>query len=98
LIFVISTIHIKPGTQEACIAAAKACVTETRKEDGCLSYDLHASVTEADKLVFVERWESRAHLDAHTRTPHFLAWRQIAGPLITDRNVEIINPAEVTGL
>ena len=97
MIFVISTIRIKPGAQDACIAAAKPCVAETRKENGCLSYDLHASVTEAEKLVFVERWESRAHLDAHARTPHFQAWREAAGPLIVDRNIEVIHPEKVTG-
>ena len=98
MIFAIATIHVKPGTQDACIAAAQACLAETRKEPGCISYDLHASVTEAGKLVFVERWESRAHLDAHTKTPHFLAWREAGAPFITDRHIEVIYPEQVTGL
>jgi len=98
LIFAIATIHVKPGTQEDCIAAAKACIAETQKEPGCISYDLHASMTEPGKLVFVERWESRAHLDAHTKTPHFLAWRAAGAPFITDRHIEVIYPEQVTGL
>ncbi|HEV2574965.1 putative quinol monooxygenase [Methylocella sp. CPCC 101449] len=98
MIYVISTAHLKPGTQAQAVAAAKPCLAETLKEDGCLSYDLHVSVSDPDKVVFVERWESRDHLAAHTRTPHFLAWRAAAADFVANRTVEVIDPAQVTGL
>lgn len=98
MIYVISTAHLKPGTQAQAVAAAKPCLAETLKEDGCLSYDLHVSISDPNKVVFVERWESRDHLAAHTRTPHFLAWRAAAADFVVDRKVEVIDPASVTGL
>ena len=75
MLFVIATLSLEPGTADAFVAATRNLLQETRKEPGCLSYDLNADVTDATKLVFVERWESRAALDAHFRTPHIAAWR-----------------------
>ena len=95
MLFVISTVNLKPGQREACLAAARPCIAGTVKEDGCISYDVHTSVTDPDKIVFVERWESRAHLDAHMRTDHFLAWREQGPQFIASRRVEIITPANV---
>ena len=95
MIFVISTVHLKPGALEACLAAARPCIAGTVKEDGCISYDVHTSVTDPDKIVFVERWESRAHLDAHMTTPHFLVWREQGPQFIASRRVEIITPQDV---
>ncbi|MBM3606829.1 MAG: antibiotic biosynthesis monooxygenase [Alphaproteobacteria bacterium] len=95
MIFVISTVNLKSGAREACLAAARPCIAGTVKEDGCLSYDVHVSVTDPDKIVFVERWESRAHLDAHMKTPHFLVWREQAPQFIASRRVEIITPQDV---
>ncbi|MFF3066583.1 putative quinol monooxygenase [Oerskovia sp. NPDC057915] len=47
-------------------------VEATRREPGCLSYELLQRVDDATRLVLVEEWESQAHLDAHTRTEHFV--------------------------
>ena len=98
MIFVIATAWIKPGTLDACLAAAKPCIAETVKEKGCISYDVHVSITEPEKLVFVERWESKAHLDAHTQTPHFKTWRAQGAEFVVKRSVEVIIPASVGGL
>lgn len=46
-------------------------VEETRKEVGCTSYELLQRDDDPTQLLLVEEWESQAHLDAHTRTPHF---------------------------
>ena len=98
MIFVIATARIKPGSIEACLAAAKPCIAETVKENGCISYDVHVSVTDPEKVVFVERWESKAHLQAHTQTEHFKVWRAKGAEFVVGRTVEVITPAEVGGL
>ena len=48
-------------------------VEPSRRESGCLEYVMHRSVSDAAVIVFVERWESGDHLEAHTRTDHFKA-------------------------
>ena len=98
MIVLIATLTIQPGSAAAVIAAATPCISGTRAEPGCLSYDLHHSVTDPDTMVFVERWAARDAIDAHMRMPHFLAWREQAAGLIVDRKIEIITPAEIASL
>jgi quinol monooxygenase YgiN len=42
----------------------------TRAEDGCLPYDLHEDVNDADVLAFYEIWATPAAHAAHDATPH----------------------------
>ncbi len=41
MIYVVATLTIKPETRADFIAAATACIQETRKEPGNIAYDLH---------------------------------------------------------
>lgn len=96
MLFVIATLAIKPGTYDALVAATQNCLEETRKEPGCLSYDLNVDVTDHTKLVFVERWESRPALEAHFRAPHLVAWREgAAKKYVEARKIEIIEDGRV---
>lgn len=48
-----------------------AMLEPTRKEPGCITYQLYSN--EADNtFFFYELWESADHLDAHTKTEHYL--------------------------
>ena len=40
-------------------------------DKGCISYDLLGSLTNDDRLMIVETWESREDLKAHMDTEHF---------------------------
>ncbi len=91
MIYVIATLTIKPGMVDTLLAAAKPAIAETRKEQGCIAYDLHQSATDDHTFVFVERWETRENLSAHMQAPHFLAWRAAGGPCIAARKIEIIS-------
>ena len=42
MIYVVATLMVKPETRAEFIAAATACIKETRKEKGNIAYDLHA--------------------------------------------------------
>ena len=98
MIYVIAELRIKSGMADQAAAAARACIAATVKEDGCISYDLHQSVSDPDRVVFVERWTSRDALTRHLETPHLKAWRAAAAGLVVDRKVEVITPEKVTGL
>jgi quinol monooxygenase YgiN len=96
MIYVVATLHIKEGTRDTFIAGARDMIAATVKEDGCLFYDLHQSVTEPNRFVFVERWTSREALGEHFKVPHMLTWRGISGPCLSQpSSVEIISPADV---
>ena len=40
-------------------------IEPTRKEEGCLIYELWQNQTDATDFTFVEEWETEAALDAH---------------------------------
>lgn len=58
--------------QARALEAYRELVAATRQEAGCLSYELLQRVGESTRFLLVEEWESQEHLDAHTRTEHFV--------------------------
>jgi quinol monooxygenase YgiN len=95
VIYVIAEVLVKPGTIDKAIAAARLSVAETVKEAGCISYDMHQSVTDPQRLVLVERWESREALTRHFETPHFKAWRAAGPEFVAERKAEVITPEKI---
>lgn len=98
MIYLIATLTIKPGSMDAIYEAVMPCIEATREEAGCISYDLHRSISNENKLVFVEKWKDRAALDAHFKAPHLIAWRDAGGQYFVDRKIEIIEPAKIEEL
>jgi quinol monooxygenase YgiN len=95
VIYVVATLRVKPGKLSQLLDAAKLVIAATRKEDGCLFYDLHQSVTDPDQLVFVERWTSREALGKHFDAAHMVPWRAAGTECVLERKVEIITPENV---
>jgi quinol monooxygenase YgiN len=72
-ITVIATFQARPGKEAELKKALIGLVAPTRKEAGCINYDLHASPEDPAKFLFHENWMSKAHLDAHLKSPHIAA-------------------------
>lgn len=68
-------VHIAtlPGRGREQIEAYERLAPLVRAEDGCLQYDLHQVVGDADRFVLVEHWASREALAAHDVAPHMVA-------------------------
>jgi quinol monooxygenase YgiN len=73
IVTVVATFQAKPGKENELRAALTGLVAPTRKETGCLNYDLHVSPEDPAKFLFHENWTSKAHLDTHLQTPHIKA-------------------------
>ncbi|KKB84958.1 hypothetical protein VW29_09105 [Devosia limi DSM 17137] len=95
MIYVVSTVRIHPGTLEPFVEAAYPAIETTRREPGCILYDLHASVTDPYRLVFTSQWESREAFNTHLESPHMLALCETNKPLVLGAKVEIIHPERV---
>ena len=96
MIYVVATLTVKPETRAEFIAAATACITETRKEPGNIAYDLHESVTDHSKMVFVEQWENAEALGLHRSAEHMKAFGRVAVKCMTALpKIEIITPDKV---
>jgi quinol monooxygenase YgiN len=68
-------------------AELRALVSPTRKEDGCLTYDLHRSAEGPSAFLLHEVWASREAHSKHTNTPHFLRWNARKDALLAAREV-----------
>ena len=66
---VVATFQARPGKEAELRAALIGLLAPTRKESGCLNYDLHQSSEDAAKFLFHENWTSKAALDAHLQSP-----------------------------
>jgi len=96
MIYVIATLTIKPETRAEFIAAAIACATETRKEPGNIAYDLHESVTDPAKMVFIEQWENAEALVPHRTAAHMKAFGRVAIKCFAaPPKIEIVTPEKV---
>ncbi|GLQ53533.1 putative quinol monooxygenase [Devosia nitrariae] len=95
MIYVIATIRIRPDALEAYATLAQPCIAATRREAGCLLYDLDASTTDPETLVFVQKWESREALADHLNAPHVVAFREAIKPYVIEAQVEIVHPDRV---
>ncbi len=95
MIYVFATLTIKPGALAHLRAPARACREATLKEDGCIAYDLHADIANPERLVFVEKWETREALSVHAKSAHVAAWREASAPHLIERKIEIVHPEKV---
>lgn len=55
-------------------------VSAVRLEPGCIAYAAHTQATDPRRVVFYERWESQAALDAHMAAPALAAFIAQVGP------------------
>jgi len=96
MIYVVATLTVKPEARAELIAGAKACIAETRKEPGNIAYDMHESVSDPAKMVFVEQWENAEALIPHRGTEHMKAFGRIAVKCLSaPPRIEVITPASV---
>lgn len=79
---VVALVQAKPGQETALVQAQAELVAVAREQPGCLSYELHESVSEPGKVVFFERWRDRTSWERHMQGPHMDAFRAHAGHLI----------------
>ena len=96
VIYVVATLTVKPETRAEFIAAATACIKETRKEAGNIAYDLHESVTDPARMVFVEQWENAEALVPHRAAEHMKTFGRVAVKcMAAPPKIEIITPEKV---
>ena len=55
---------------------AGPCIEATRKEEGCVRYELFLSSEDDVTLQFVEEWSDLDSLRAHVKTPHLAAFTE----------------------
>ena len=70
LLTVVAEMQAKPGIEDALRRSVLALIEPTRREDGCVQYDLHVHTSDPSRFVFYENWASQEHLDRHAASEH----------------------------
>lgn len=63
----------------------RALVGPTRKEEGCLTYELHRSANTPGHFLLIEIWASRDHHTRHLETPHMQRWAACKDAFLASR-------------
>jgi quinol monooxygenase YgiN len=79
-------LRAREGQESLLEAELRALVSPTRREDGCLTYELHRGADAPGALLLREVWASREHHRRHTQTPHFLRWNARKDALLVSRD------------
>ena len=79
------TLRAKEGQHILLEAELRALIAPTRKEQGCLRFDLHGCVDQPGAFLLHEVWGALEDHTAHTRTPHFLRWNARKDALLASR-------------
>ncbi|MDR1350594.1 MAG: antibiotic biosynthesis monooxygenase [Zoogloeaceae bacterium] len=90
MIKVVAKNILQDGTKDQALALLEEMVTATRKEDGCITYELYESDGNPNIITFIEEWESLAKLTAHINSEHFKRIIPAVGKFVAeDSPVEI---------
>ena len=67
---VVARIKALPDKANDVRAVLTTLIEPTRKEAGCILYELWQNRADATDFTLVEEWENDAALDAHAASPH----------------------------
>ncbi|MBI5483322.1 MAG: antibiotic biosynthesis monooxygenase [Deltaproteobacteria bacterium] len=85
------TVVAKIVAKKDCIEAVKAellkLIPPTRKENGCIEYNLHQDNSDPAVFLFVETWESAAAIEKHITTDHYKAYAKALDGLLEEKVV-----------
>src|ERR1700741_4865939 len=79
-------LRAREGQETLLEAELRALVGPSRKEEGCLRYDLHRCVDIPGARLGHEGWPSRDAHTEHVNTPHFLRWNARKDALLASRD------------
>jgi len=79
-------LRAKEGQEGLLEAELRALIAPTRREEGCLTYDLHRALEIPGAFLLHEVWATREHHRLHTKTRHFLRWDARKDALLAGRD------------
>jgi quinol monooxygenase YgiN len=80
--YVLARITVKTEAAEAAGKILAELAAHSRKEPGCVQYEVYCQEQAPHILQTVEHWRTKADADIHMTTPHVGAAFAAAGPLL----------------
>ncbi|MDR2523751.1 MAG: antibiotic biosynthesis monooxygenase [Synergistaceae bacterium] len=76
MIVVTSTFRSTPGNRARVTELAQSCIEATRREKGCIRYELFISTEDDVTLQFIEEWTDLGSLRAHIGSSHLAEFKE----------------------
>jgi quinol monooxygenase YgiN len=85
---IVITAILKPkqGSEQQLLSELKKVQSKSRKEAGCINYNLHQSVDD-QTFVLYEVWENKKAMDQHIESSHYQEYRENIADLVATREV-----------
>jgi|SRR4030081_2257882 quinol monooxygenase YgiN len=94
MLVIAGTFNVDPSDRDAFLAAAKAVMAETIKEEGCHAYTFSPDISDPAVVHLFEKWESEEHLKPHMKAEHIKTFGRAMKPLkVNGSNVTIYEVA-----
>jgi quinol monooxygenase YgiN len=81
---VLAHVKAKAGKEADIHRELLSLVAPSRKDEGCINYDLHQAVDNPGLFMFHENWASKAHLDRHLAKPDLQAVLSRVGQMVAE--------------
>jgi quinol monooxygenase YgiN len=75
----------KTGKEAEVAGVLSKLTEESRKEPGCVTYQVHRHKTEPRRFFIYEQYKDDAALEAHRGSPHFLQYAKKDLPKLGER-------------
>jgi len=79
-------LRARQGQETLLEAELRALAGPSRREEGCLTYNIHRSIDAPGALLLHEVWASREAHTEHMHTRHFLRWNARKDALLASRD------------
>src|SRR5205085_8800020 len=84
-IVLIARLKVKADGVERVKSAALAIVPPSRREAGCINYDIHQSIEDDTVFFWHETWVNKAAIDQHFDTDFFNEFFKVASELAAEQ-------------
>ena len=81
---VTAQVKAKPGKESQMRQELLSLVAPSRKDAGCLNYDLHQALDNHALFLLHENWITEAHLEQHMQQPEVKAVLARLGPSVAE--------------
>jgi (4S)-4-hydroxy-5-phosphonooxypentane-2,3-dione isomerase len=75
----------KVGRETEVVGILGKLTQESRKEPGCITYQVHRHKTDPRRFFIYEQYKDDGALEAHRAAPHFLQYARKELPKIAER-------------
>jgi len=80
---VVARLQAISGKEKEVEGALKDMIAKVEEEEGTQTYTLHRNQKDSTVFLFYEKYQDKAALDYHTKTPYFKELFATIGPLMS---------------